>query len=153
MNQTHQGKFNCGNSISIERPDDFSLNKSATKPESHKELILFSDFINRNASFPKKLLLNTFPELVEAVLQEEFGRNLDSELICILIRDFNMKAFGNFKTLSTMQNSISNEIKAPIRILEGKEFDKANMNPATLLRYFSYNIITFKSVFYSLIYY
>lgn len=136
MNQTHQSKFYFADSISIQKLDNFFLNKSAIKPESNREAILFSDFINKNKCFAEKLLLNIFPQLVEEILEKEFERKLDTDLINILVKDFKIKAFENFSAPSKQQKFISSENKAAYvnYFIEEKALDKANSHADLRLR-------------------
>ncbi len=147
MNQTHS-KFYCVDSFRIEQPDNFFLIKSIIKPEILKESILFSTFINnKNQTFRDKLLLNFFPELVEELIQEEFGKKLDTELVEVLIKDFNFKAFENFSLTSNKRESITTTNNAfnNDRIVEDKADIEKDSDARLLLKYYFHFIFIYFS--------
>ncbi len=100
-------KFFCTDKISVEKLDNFFIEKSPFINKDGNSQILFSDYICRNNKFNNKILLNFFPKLVTEILKEEFDLPLNNELIDILIKDFNI---SDFKTFSIpCSNSIENE--------------------------------------------
>lgn len=106
MNQI-LNKFHTEYYLKIEQLDNFSLEKNPLKQNDNKDAMLFSSFICKNKKFNQKLLLNFFPDLVIESLEEEFGRNLNSELIDILIKEFNIKAFEDFTSIKINKDNIS----------------------------------------------
>jgi hypothetical protein len=137
MSQIHR-TFYTSNSLCIEQLNNFFIGKTQYKPDNNKESIFFSAFIYKNVNFQQKLLLNFFPELVMEALIEEFGSKSNTELINILIRDFNVKDFENFSENSKKLFCNSSENNNSIEFLNKKAFDKPNANIQS--KYFNFFI-------------
>jgi len=95
MNHIKQKIYN-EDQMRIVKLDDFSLDKNQFFLEKNKKHILFSELIKNKKYFKNRNLLDIFPDVVIATLQEEFERPLDGNLVEILIEDFNLSSFEEF---------------------------------------------------------